>query len=490
MKKFYAFALTVTLSLSATAINPRFTHAKAQATTTTQVPASRLGKTTGKASRPARLAVHKAAENDQAPVWRPRHNAMYYWDGTDWLLDGTFENVYDANGNLTVETSESADGYISRTTHTYNANNQKTQELTESLEKGQWVNYQKKEYEYDGDVTVSVISYTWNAIRKVWTVYNSDKYVVERDAAGNITSSTRMQSDIATGKIAMTYGADGKPEKIEVYSQAYDENFQEYLAVSNTYTNIVWQNFNGSIYSASDLFTVKNGIKSATSEAGGITSEITAEYLDARGSAIIRDSWIMQEEEDGYVYETKIVSTETYTVADEGFGGGKDVLEYQYLDPETDRLMYTERYIDTYITSVDDLPVLIYNALEYDLSEGGTFTEVSMLSRGIFTYDEAYGYPVDFVSQDFYMAGESGAYAPRKIVGDAEAEGLDGVWENTVRVTFTDYFNAAAGIDGIVADGDDSEAVYYNLQGVRVSNPSAGQLLIKVQGNKATKLLY
>ena len=48
----------------------------------------------------------------------------------------------------------------------------------------------------------------------------------------------------------------------------------------------------------------------------------------------------------------------------------------------------------------------------------------------------------------------------------------------------------STGVEDIIANGaDDSEAVYYNLQGVRVANPAAGNLYIKVQGDKATKVL-
>lgn len=49
------------------------------------------------------------------------------------------------------------------------------------------------------------------------------------------------------------------------------------------------------------------------------------------------------------------------------------------------------------------------------------------------------------------------------------------------------YNNDGSGVDEIEAVGD-GEAVYYNLQGVKVAEPENG-LYIKVQGNKATKVL-
>ena len=45
-----------------------------------------------------------------------------------------------------------------------------------------------------------------------------------------------------------------------------------------------------------------------------------------------------------------------------------------------------------------------------------------------------------------------------------------------------------AGVKDMVVDSD-SAPRYFNLQGVEVSNPERGSMVIKVQGNKATKML-
>ena len=42
-------------------------------------------------------------------------------------------------------------------------------------------------------------------------------------------------------------------------------------------------------------------------------------------------------------------------------------------------------------------------------------------------------------------------------------------------------------INGIVEDNE-TEAIYYNLQGIRVANPGDG-IYIKVQGGKTTKVI-
>lgn len=47
----------------------------------------------------------------------------------------------------------------------------------------------------------------------------------------------------------------------------------------------------------------------------------------------------------------------------------------------------------------------------------------------------------------------------------------------------------SAGVDGIAVDNNTAEVEYYNLQGVRVSNPAAGQLVIKRQGTEVSKTI-
>ncbi|MDE7442942.1 MAG: hypothetical protein K2M65_02140, partial [Muribaculaceae bacterium] len=56
----------------------------------------------------------------------------------------------------------------------------------------------------------------------------------------------------------------------------------------------------------------------------------------------------------------------------------------------------------------------------------------------------------------------------------------------TITLTLT---GATTGIDFITAD-DQIEAQYYNLQGVRIDNPVAGQIYVVIRGQKATKELY
>lgn len=59
--------------------------------------------------------------------------------------------------------------------------------------------------------------------------------------------------------------------------------------------------------------------------------------------------------------------------------------------------------------------------------------------------------------------------------------------DNTPAATLPPY---VTGVENVAADSDNSVTVYYNLQGMKVDTPAAGNIYIKVRGRNATKELY
>ena len=76
---------------------------------------------------------------------------------------------------------------------------------------------------------------------------------------------------------------------------------------------------------------------------------------------------------------------------------------------------------------------------------------------------------------------------------------LAGSGNNTQTVTLagsaqiskiTVAYSGGSGVEDITATDENAPAEYYNLQGVRVANPAAGNLYIKRQGTKTTKVVF
>lgn len=66
-------------------------------------------------------------------------------------------------------------------------------------------------------------------------------------------------------------------------------------------------------------------------------------------------------------------------------------------------------------------------------------------------------------------------------------------WANGSSYTYLgqiSFMSTGSGVDGIEAEDSAAEAEYYNLQGVRVSNPENGQILIRRKNGKAEKVRF
>ncbi len=61
--------------------------------------------------------------------------------------------------------------------------------------------------------------------------------------------------------------------------------------------------------------------------------------------------------------------------------------------------------------------------------------------------------------------------------------------ETPSTLTFKTFGNNEAGIANVSVAANDAPVEYFNLQGVRVNNPAAGQLVIKRQGSEVTKTI-
>lgn len=77
---------------------------------------------------------------------------------------------------------------------------------------------------------------------------------------------------------------------------------------------------------------------------------------------------------------------------------------------------------------------------------------------------------------------QTGSYTLFMAAHDAEG--------NVVDAHQGTYEQGQQGVDNIVTDTTDAPAEYYNLQGVRIDNPTPGSVVIMKQGTRATKVRY
>ena len=129
------------------------------------------------------------------------------------------------------------------------------------------------------------------------------------------------------------------------------------------------------------------------------------------------------------------------------------------------------------------------NNVMIDVADVVKYVEISVREEGATAWTKLADItvPEKFDWAYYGQTIDLGAYVGKKIqIGfhyTSTAE-IAGTWEiKNVKVTAD-----KAGVNDIMADDDNAPVVYYNLQGVRVENPTNG-LYIRVQGKKATKVL-
>ncbi|MDE5644113.1 MAG: hypothetical protein K2I45_00525, partial [Muribaculaceae bacterium] len=89
----------------------------------------------------------------------------------------------------------------------------------------------------------------------------------------------------------------------------------------------------------------------------------------------------------------------------------------------------------------------------------------------------------------YYDANSGTAYIYNVLFGDTNNPAAGYTWKAFPKLTM-EIGGLGAGVDGIINDADAAAKRYFNLQGVEIANPEAGQVVIVKEGNKATKAIF
>lgn len=143
-------------------------------------------------------------------------------------------------------------------------------------------------------------------------------------------------------------------------------------------------------------------------------------------------------------------------------------------------------------------------------SESGTLT-ISVPSHCVINSIKIYDSNIGTITTASVLDGEGKATANGNLT-PSTTKGSCHIWRtdvealtNTVTFGFDEtssanaqitkievecFYTTTSGVEGIAVDDANAEAEYYNLQGVRVAHPAAGNIYIRRVGNTVTKILY
>lgn len=409
----------------------------------------------------ARMAKAQATVNritalneSEAVNWYARCVTESYWDSGNnkWGEPEVVNYTYDSESRIIKEAGQG--GY---TEFTYDSEGRVAS---------------KKEYAYtggaEGEATLmSTTTYKYDSVIKNLVIEESTKgeynnftngMKITRNADNNIVKIQDYYSydggePSYMSFIEIGYGADGKAVTIDD-GETYDGQTEYYTRLKD----ITWENTDGQITSndfdepTSDLYFGKNRIKSATitDDEWPHPANLTVTYNGINYSS----SLVMTNNE-------KLMSID-YKRTDNYGSYTADYFEVDY-DDDGEGNHYIDYSRDTKKVYTVDRFGLVTSDMSTDNTHYSDSEETTTEGlRGTVTYDPVHGYPTEYIEENKNSDSEE--------------------FVNSKRIVYSDYFS---GINTVEADND-APVEYYNLQGVRVANPSAG-LYIRRHGNKVAK---
>ncbi len=407
-----------------------------------------------------RVIRHASAKADKArsdELWCPAQQQLYTWDDGDWVLAETNRLNYNSKGLITEDiTVESDNPGASRTIYTYNDNGNWTSRIMQySSDMADYRNSMKTEREFDAVVPSFVTAtYGYNWLNYEWQqTGNNWEREVTRNADGNVTKVERrvLYQGIfdPTQRFMAEYGADGKASRMWS-EELTSDGFNLYWEEGDVYTDIVWDRTDGQIFSAEDVMYGANRISSARVTSDGDELTLTVEYPDELGSykGVI----------SGSIDGAEVTSVIQHTVLD-SYGSYEEVITETYsYDGITESMVQTNKYL----TDDSGLDMLVYASETYEGEE-----EIYEWAKAKLIRDSE-GRPAEYIQQMYdYDSGE---------------------FENSMRIVFSDYIDAA-GVGSAIVDDTDAPVQLYDLRGVPVHGDAAPGLYIRRQGDKVSKVM-
>lgn len=415
-----------------------------------------------------------AAENQTASYFKPQTvSYQYYMPHTSTWGDMNVEK-YTYNSDGSVATMEETG---QKTVYTYNPDGNVAKIEVLNVYNGANKPVSTIEYEYDNVVKDFVISeteyfYQGNS-EPLYTTGNGTE--ITRNDAGNITKVRTY--NISNGKksyddeqMTVEYGSDNQATKITI-EKLETKNGQTVSEIEEQWSDIVWDTTDGQILSMdfdepdSEMYFSANRMASAkiTSEDWPSQATFTATYDgDSYHSLVMIGNEKIQEItfdciekfaprddfDECYSYDA-----ETYEVEYEKVNG-------QYVIESTTTKKETNR--------VDAFGICILNEeTTVEHTDAGDKTE-SESEKTEVTYDEQTGLPIQAAKW--------------------EKDDSDKDFKPVSLYFFSDYINVdPTGVTAIQPDASNAPTEYYDLQGVRVSDPSNG-IFIRRHGSTTEKV--
>ncbi len=436
--------------------------------------------------------------------WAAQEIKAYYpgYDG-GWIFEGTVKSTYDPQGRLVSQELETVDedGYpeealATQTTYSEDGFEATTLVYDVTTDPGELASKRVRAYDpQTPKLLVKSMQYLYDGGEE--TVSGASYYrTVDRNEKGYITGVhyfTYYMGDFEeVQRVLVGYDADFNPVSITEYQLGYTEQDELDWVATESYTDCTWYETDGQIYDLEHIFEAPNKIKSyvysymdGQSDEGYVQYEENDDFIllstvnDLGPGLVGVQQWINLPN-DGYQSEVYIYMDEVIPDEGESF---KDALQ----DFSEESMLYG-------IVEREEFDILGNTLLAYSYYMESDFKELDTFIKGEETLDEE-GHPATYVQSEFWpyyddedWYEEDDWYAPRRAADRLDEPFGEGEWFETEKLEFSGIVslgqNAVQGIEAT-----DAPAVYYSIDGRRLTTLPAHGIVIERRGDKSRKLL-
>lgn len=162
-------------------------------------------------------------------------------------------------------------------------------------------------------------------------------------------------------------------------------------------------------------------------------------------------------------------------------------IEFDVTDPE--HVVFTPRnagmrMVDEYLVNFYPMNILSMCVHGFDMSVEESIEFIESQDAGFSTFKDG----VLTLPSEFDEA--TSTWTADAVFGDQDNPFGMFCWDDVATLETKIIFPAEAGISNVEADNSNAPVEYYNLQGMRVAAPAAGQVYIRRQGTEAAKVKF
>lgn len=410
------------------------------------------------------MKTSRKGNNQTESLRLPTVITQYSWVNDAWDTENAISEKYTYNENGSVVTLMSGNRLIE---YSYDELGRESGYTEFELYDGEEYQSSEVEYRYDSIVTDFITA----ALVKYGDSDTASGYgteIIRNEDENIIKIVSYFENDGEKSYdgewVSIEYGQDGKATSIAKKSGYFGEEGMIEIITDWQLTDIVWENTDGQIlfkyidleYPLSEWYFGKNRIKSAVlidypwPDPVYVTVEYDEESYHSR--------FVMNGELIGEIIYQSLDNIRSYHYESHMQMSTYD-LEGNLLPTVTDNTstLLTDRFGLT--LEFEDESIRHRESEEQDI--------VKYHYKGYLTYD-SYGYPIEALGTEYSEEADE--------------------FVNTDLVIFSDYVDCSADVQSMESNMDEKPE-YFNLQGVKIDNPSKG-IYIRRQGSSFEKIAF